>query len=197
MAHNIQDSDLSLVLASQNGNRDAFEKLVIKYQNRIFNALLRMIGDYETALDLCQDTFLKAYQNLGGFQRKSTFFTWLFRISINVATTKKRQYSTRPRSYSLSQYDSEKSLEMNEFRAKESSPRQSLQEQEDRDILYQEISSLPHEFRTALVLRDIEGLSYEEIQNILECPIGTVRSRLHRARLILKDRLANTHLVES
>ena len=102
-----KDPDEELVIISQNGEKGAFDKLVIKYQDRIFNVMLRMVGEYETALDLTQEVFLRAYQHLPGFRQKASFFTWLFRIALNIATSKRRQYARRPRNFLLSQYESE------------------------------------------------------------------------------------------
>ena len=191
MANSEKCPDLDLVDACQNGDSEAFTALVTRYQNRIFNTILRLIGDYETALDLTQETFLRAYQNLSGFQKKSAFFTWLFRIAINIATSKRRQYARRPRNFHFSQYDGDAgNNNYIEPPDEQPLPPDVLLQQEMQSLLQQEICALPDEFRQVLILRDIEGLSYEEIHLIVDCPIGTVRSRLHRARAMLKDRLS-------
>ena len=191
MANSEKCPDFDLVDACQKGDSEAFTELVTRYQNRIFNTILRMIGNYETALDLTQETFLRAYQNLTGFQKKSAFFTWLFRIAINIATSKRRQYARRPRKFCFSQYDSgETAGPKIEPPDKQPLPQDTLVQREMQSLVQQEISALPDEFRQVLVLRDIEGLSYEDIHLIIDCPIGTVRSRLHRARAMLKDRLS-------
>ncbi len=182
--------DQLLVCASQKGDKGAFEKLVIKYQDRIFNMLLRMLGDYETALDLSQETFTHAYQGLKKFKRESTFFTWLFRIALNMATSRKRQLARSSQKIFLSQ-EPDSSMESFQDVTREPSPEAYLIQQEMQSEIQKAISSLPLEFREALILRDMEALSYEEIQEILGCPLGTVRSRIHRARLMLKEKLSS------
>ncbi|NUM35638.1 MAG: sigma-70 family RNA polymerase sigma factor [Candidatus Brocadiae bacterium] len=181
--------DYPLVCASQKGDKEAFEQLVLKYQNRIFNMLLRMIGDYEIALDLSQETFTHAYQGLKKFKKESAFFTWLFRIALNIATSKKRQLARHSQKVFLSQ-ESDSSLNSIEDATREISPENHLLQEEMQSEIQKAISSLPSEFREALILRDMEDLSYEEIQEILCCPLGTVRSRIHRARLMLKEKLS-------
>jgi len=182
--------DYLLVCASQKGDKSAFEKLVVKYQNRIFNMLLRMLGDYEIALDLSQETFTHAYQGLKNFKRESAFFTWLFRIALNIATSKKRQLARHSYKILLSQ-ESDYPLESLQDVTREVSPETQLIQQEMQSEVQKAISSLPSEFKEALILRDMEDLSYEEIQEILCCPLGTVRSRIHRARLMLKEKLSS------
>lgn len=191
MASLAPDPDRELVVACQNGDQHTFEILMTKYQNQIFNLMLRMLGDYETSLDLTQDTFLQAYQGIKGFKLESTFFTWLFRIALNLATNQRRAYARRPRTVSLSQPLSNDNNEDHTANVpgNEPVPEAVLIQQETRSRVQQAIASLPPEFRETLILRDIQGLSYEQIQDILQCPIGTVRSRLHRGRDMLKDKL--------
>lgn len=188
MPNRADDPDFSLVCASQKGDKAAFENLVAKYQNRIFNMLLRFISDYEMALDLSQETFLRAYQSLGSFKGESAFFTWLFRIALNVAKSKRRQVIRMPKRISLSfSKTTEAPLD---FPGHEPSPDAHLIATEMQSSLQTAISSLPDEFRQAFILRDLQDLSYEEIQTILHCPIGTVRSRIHRARALLREKLS-------
>lgn len=188
MLNAVKDDDFRFVKACQNGDRESFETLVHKYQNRIFNTMIRMIGDYETALDLTQEVFLRAYKNITSFKMKSTFFTWLFRIAINIATSKRRQYAQRPKNYMFSQYEVDENKGADP-ESEEPGPEYNLLQEEMKSTVQQAINELPLDFKQVLVLRDIEGMSYEEIQVIVQCPIGTVRSRLHRARQILKEKL--------
>ena len=182
--------DLKLVRASKNGDHEAFNQLVLKYQERIFNTIWRLTGEYETARDLTQDAFLNAYRGLAKFRENASFFTWLFRIAINLGTSARRQYARRKKNRSLTCYDENNELQdWIEPVSTENDPIQSLEEKEREQFVKKAIADMEEPFRNILVLRDIEGLSYEEIQEILECPIGTVRSRIHRARLMIKDKL--------
>lgn len=191
------DPDHDMVVACQHGDQHVFESLMMKYQNQIFSLMLRMLGDYDTALDLTQDTFLQAYQGIKGFKLESTFFTWLFRIALNLATNQRRTYLRHPRTVSLSRNKPDDQNESYTADLQDSlpSPETTLIQQETRSLVQKAISLLPPEFRETVILRDIQGLSYEQIQEILQCPIGTVRSRLHRGRDMLKDKLVELGVV--
>ncbi len=188
MATYAHDPDINLVQSAKNGDSQAFEKLVMQYQNRIFNTVLRMLGDYEAALDLTQETFLRAYQGLARFKQESTFFTWLFRICLNVATSQRRLYAHHGHPISINSTNDEENTNW-ELESKEAQAEVNLVQKEIQSAVQKAIATLPYEFREALVLRDIEGLSYEQIQEILDCPLGTVRSRIHRGRAMLKEKL--------
>ncbi|MBI5367470.1 MAG: sigma-70 family RNA polymerase sigma factor [Planctomycetes bacterium] len=191
----LDTTDLPLVRRCKGRDSQAFNELVLKYQDRIYNAVYRMVGDASLAYDLCQETFLKAYGALDDFEERSAFFTWLYRIAINLCLSHRR---SRRRSHEVlvgapgsSDDDEARPLDPPDPGP---GPTAALEESDRDRQIHAAIQSLEAEFRSALVLRDIEGLSYEEIAAALKVPIGTVRSRIHRAREELKVRLK--HLVE-
>jgi RNA polymerase sigma-70 factor (ECF subfamily) len=165
------------------GQTEAFGQLVLKYQDRLFNTVFHVVGHAEDAQDIVQETFVQAFLKLNSFQRRSAFFTWLYRIAFNVAITQRR------RRHPMASIERTKETTRSEPVDCEAGPSQSLDNKEQCEQVRQAINRLGDEFRTALVLREIDGLSYEEIAEILDVPVGTVRSRLHRARMELKDQL--------
>ena len=182
--------DPRLIEECLQGRSEAFATLVRKYQDRLYNTLYRMVGNAEDARDLVQDAFVHAYCALHRFQGESAFYTWLYRIAINAAISlKRRRRVTVP----LDAGGNGPGYEPPEDTTR-SDPGERMQ-QEDRDRQVREaLESLPPDYRAVLVLKDIDGQRYEAIAQILDCPIGTVRSRLHRARLELRERLK--HLME-
>ncbi len=188
---NLHAEDNELIQACKRGNQEAFNKLVLKYQDRVFNTMARLIGDQELACDLTQETFINAYKGLGKFRETASFFTWLFRIGFNLVISARRKKQRYSKNTSISKYDAanDENQDWIEPVAQDKSPEEILQQKEKEKFIQEAIASLEEPFKSILVLRDIEGFSYEEIQEILECPIGTVRSRLHRARSMMKDKL--------
>lgn len=179
----MQNEDAQLIETTLTGDRTAFETLVRKYQDRLFGALIYIIGNYDDARDVLQDTFVQAYVKLDTFQGNSAFYTWIYRIARNLVATRRRSF--RP-SVSLDMLDNAAYLGPVD---PEEGPADQLQRQENRNQLYDAMRQIPDKFREVLVLRDIEGHDYVEIGELLSIPIGTVRSRLHRARMQLKDLL--------
>ena len=173
-----------------NGDIAAFETLVIRHQDRIYGVIHRLVGDLETARDLTQETFLKAWRGISGFQGRSGFYTWLFRIARNAVTSAGRYSAARPRvSTSLGAASADDgSPGMEPVDPRENPQELSLRE-ERRELVLRAIADLPREFREIVVLRDMDDRSYEDIAELLGIAIGTVRSRLHRARTELKQRL--------
>ena len=188
MGKKFSDDDTHLITECKQGNKSAFDTLVVKYQDRVFNVVYRLTGDENLACDLVQDTFINAYRGLKNFKGHSTFFTWLFRIAVNTANNSRRK-RMRNRVVSISKFQGENEDGGFDPASDEKDPSQKAEESEQTIIVQQAISSLEEPYKTAIVLRDIEGLSYEEMQEILECPIGTVRSRIHRARNLVKEKL--------
>lgn len=188
MGKKFSDDDTHLITECKQGNKSAFDTLVVKYQDRVFNVVYRLTGDENLACDLVQDTFINAYRGLKNFKEHSTFFTWLFRIAVNTANNSRRK-RMRNRVVSISKFQGENEDGSFDPASDEKDPSQKAEESEQTIIVQQAISSLEEPYKTAIVLRDIEGLSYEEMQEILECPIGTVRSRIHRARNLVKEKL--------
>lgn len=173
--------DQVLVERAQRGDRRAFDLLVLKYQQRIVKLVMRYVRDPTEALDVCQDAFVKAYRALPGFRGDSAFYTWLYRIAINTAKNHLVAQQRRPLEYDLDAEDAEHA-ERNGLLRDEETPEGIAMQEQLRATVEETIGALPEELRTAIVLREIEGLSYEEIATAMDCPVGTVRSRIFRAR---------------
>lgn len=176
-----QQTDRQLVARVQKGDRRAFDLLVIKYQHRILALVGRFVPDFAEAQDVTQEAFIKAYRALPGFRGESQFYTWMYRIAVNTA---KNYLVSRGRKTPTRDID----LEDAEFFADEANMRDIetpdglLQRDQLQKVVFDAIEALPEELRMAVTLRELEGLSYEEIAEVMECPIGTVRSRIFRAR---------------
>ncbi len=181
-----------LLERTKRGETAVFDELLETYQDRIVNTIFRMVGNYEEALDLAQVTFLKAYRGMGNFKGMSRVYTWLYRIAVNTVLSERRKKSTREEAKTVSLDSDAHSGDGGLIRAipdGEDSPGEKVLADEVRDEVSRVIGELDEEFRTVVVLKDIDGLTYDEIAEILDCPKGTVKSRLHRARTILKEKL--------
>lgn len=176
-----QTSDQLLVQNVQQGDRRAFDVLVLRYQQRIVKLIMRYVHDPAEAQDVAQEAFIKAYRALPSFRGESAFYTWLYRIAINTAKNHLVSLQRRPVDYSLDLQDPE-NYEANARLRDEDSPEGIALQEELHQAVERTISTLPEELRTAIMLREIDGLSYEEIATAMECPVGTVRSRIFRAR---------------
>ena len=178
------DSDALLVERAVAGDKKAFELLVIKYQRRIQRLIGRMVRDVDLVEDIAQETFIRAYRALAQFRGDAQFYTWLYRIAINTAKKAlmdlKRNPTVSENSFK-SDDDDETSPVENELTSSET-PDAVLASKEIAQIINTALEALPEELRMAITLREIEGLSYEEISDAMNCPIGTVRSRIFRAR---------------
>jgi RNA polymerase sigma-70 factor, ECF subfamily len=183
----VNSDDRRLIEAVLAGKSAAFGDLVIRYQDRLFNAILRVVDQPEDAADVVQDAFINAYQSLAAFKGDSEFFTWLYRIAFNAAISQRRR---RKPVQSLNASRDSAAIPEPADDAAESRPGEAIERREDEVRLEAALIRLSIEHRTILVLKDLEERRYEEIAAILEIPIGTVRSRLHRARLELRDLLA-------
>jgi RNA polymerase sigma-70 factor (ECF subfamily) len=181
------DSDAVLVERTVAGDQKAFELLVIKYQRRIQRLIGRMVRDVNLVEDIAQETFIRAYRALGQFRGEAQFYTWLYRIAVNTAKKAlmdlKRDPTISENSFKSGQSDEsdETSPLENELISSET-PEAVLASKEIAAIINSAMEALPEELRQAITLREIEGLSYEEISEVMNCPIGTVRSRIFRAR---------------
>ncbi len=171
--------DRELIESFLAGNRAAFEELVRPYLDRVYNALFRMVGNPDDAADLLQETLLRAFRNLAGFHGESAFYTWLFRIAMNLALSRKR---SRRRTMTMDPIESMDQL----ADGKDQPPESNLVRDEQKNLVQRALEVVDADHRAILVLKDIEGLKYEQISEILNIPLGTVRSRLHRARLELE-----------
>ena len=168
------------------GNSTAFGTLVRRYQDRLFNAVLRVVENSEDAADVVQDAFLNAYQSLNSFKGDSEFFTWLYRIAFNAAISLRRK---RKAVVSLNGSTDEKGIAEPVDPSEYGRPGSALERSEEDGQLMAALGRLSAEHRVVLVLKDLESQKYEEIAEVLDVPIGTVRSRLHRARMELRDLL--------
>ncbi len=180
--------DRLLVERVRSGERAAFDVLVRKYQHRILHAIMRYVGDPHDAEDVAQETFLRAYRALDGFRGESSFYTWIFRIAVNAAKNWLVAQGRRPPGDDLSVEDAVHVESAHRLRD-QATPERELMRQEVERLVYDTVSRLPEELRRALTLREVEGLSYEEIARTMNCPIGTVRSRIFRAREAIEQRL--------
>ncbi|BBO36336.1 RNA polymerase sigma factor [Lacipirellula parvula] len=176
-------TDAELVEAARAGDRAAFGDLVGRYQERLFNTMLRIAGTREDAADAVQDAFVQAYLKLDAFRGDSQFFTWLYRIAMNQALTRRRR--ARP----MASIDAAKEGAGEEPMDETAAPGEQMLVDERAEQVHTALAELGDQHRKILVLREMEGCSYEAIAEILELPVGTVRSRLFRARLQLRDRL--------
>lgn len=173
--------DRELVARVQRGDKKAFDVLVLKYQQKVANLVARYIRDPGETLDVTQEAFIKAYRALPGFRGESAFYTWLYRIAINTAKNYLVSIGRRPPGTDVDSETAE--LQDTSGRMKDTdTPEHQLLTAEIANTVQQAIDELPEDLRTAVVLRELEGMSYEEIANAMSCPIGTVRSRIFRAR---------------
>jgi RNA polymerase sigma-70 factor, ECF subfamily len=177
------NDDARLIAETLAGTSAAFGQLVLKYQDRLFNTLVHVVGSREDARDVVQDAFVQAFVNLRGFQQTSAFYTWLYRIAFNVAASLGRR--RKP----VLSIERARDVAGQEPVDGQAGPSQRAEQQERCRQVQEAIAALSEEHRAILVLREIDGCCYETIGQILDLPIGTVRSRLHRARLQLKDEL--------
>ncbi len=181
-----------LVRHAQGGDPGAFEKLVDAYKSKIYNYVLRMLGDPEVAEDVAQETFIKAYSSLASFRGASSFQTWLYRIASNLAIDTMRRRKYRQNVYSLDQpMDTDEGQMERDIEDDGAEPDRQLQSAQLRRKVSEAILRLSPKLRTVIVLYELQGLSYEEIARIVGAPLGTIKSRLFNAREQLKDVLAN------
>ena len=174
--------DLSLVRRVQAGERGAYDLLVLKYQHKVVKLVMRYLRDVGDAEDVAQEVFIKAYRALPQFRGDSAFYTWLYRIAINTAKNALSARERTPRGYELDAQSADEWPEMANRLRDPDTPEGLALTDEIRNTVNGAISALPEDLRTAIVLRELEGMSYEEIAVSMDCPVGTVRSRIFRAR---------------
>ena len=182
-------SDLALIRRVQQGDRSAFDLLVIKYQHKIIKLIMRYVRDPSEALDVAQEAFLKAYRAAPSFRGDSAFYTWLYRITINTAKNHLVAAGRRPAYYALDLQDPEQYEVFAKLKDLDTPEGLTLSE-ELRQTINKAMHDLPEDLRTAILLREIEGMSYDEIAQTMECPVGTVRSRIFRAREAIDKRIS-------
>ena len=184
----VETSDLALVERVQAGDRASFDVLVLRYQHKVLTLIMRYVRDAAEAEDVAQEAFIKAYRALPGFRGDSAFYTWLYRIAINTAKNSLVAKKRRPLDYDLDLQDPEQHDMQNRLQDSDT-PEALVLSDEIRETVNAAIAALPEELRTAIVMREIDGLSYEEIAAAMDCPVGTVRSRIFRAREAIDQRL--------
>jgi len=185
---NERELDLQLIQRIQNGEQQAFSLLVRKYQTRVANILTRYVRSSGDIPDVSQEVFIKVYRSLPNFRGDSAFYTWLFRITVNTAKNYLTSQSRRPPASDIDAeeadgYDGSGALK------DEDNPEAILHSQEIKQVILSTINNLPDELKSAITLRELEGMSYDEIAQVEGCPIGTVRSRIFRAREAIDKQL--------
>jgi len=183
-----QVTDQTLVERVQHGDKKAFDLLVIKYQQRVANVISRYMRSYpDDVLDVAQEAFIKAYRALPSFRGDSAFYTWLYRIAINTAKNHLVSQGRRPPATDV---DAEDAIYYEDSRLHDhDTPESRLLTDEIEQVIFKTIESLPEDLRVAITLREMEDMSYEEIAEAMDCPIGTVRSRIFRAREAIDKQL--------
>jgi len=182
------DNDQQLVQRVQKGDKSAFDLLVLKYQHRVLKLVSRFVNDAAEAEDVAQEAFLKAYRALPAFRGESAFYTWLYRIAINTAKNALVSNRRRPVDFDLDLQDPDQYERQAKLKDADT-PEGVLLTDEIRLVVEKALEQLPEDLRTAIVLRELEGLSYEEIAEAMDCPVGTVRSRIFRAREAIDKKL--------
>lgn len=179
-------SDEILVKKAKKGDQRAFEALVVKYQQRIFALISRYIRDQDEVQDVAQEAFLKAWRALPRFRGDSAFYTWMYRIAVNTAKNHLVASGRRPPGSDLDASEAEQ-YSGAEILHETGTPETLAMSDQLEQAIYGAIERLPHELKTAVTLREFEGLSYEDIAAVMDCPVGTVRSRIFRAREAIDD----------
>ena len=186
MADNATDKEI--IERVKGGEKEAYDLLVLKYQQRVINLISRFVKNHSDALDVSQETFIKAYRALPNFRGESAFYTWLYRIAVNTA---KNHLTVQSRKITKSDYDVAdiEQIEGNMSLTEQTTPESLLVKDELQETILKTIENLPEDLKSAIMLREIEGLSYEEIAEVMECPVGTVRSRIFRAREMIDSKI--------
>jgi RNA polymerase sigma-70 factor (ECF subfamily) len=176
-----ESTDKELVKRVQKGDKGAFDLLVLKYEHKIVNLVMRYVRDPEQALDISQEAFIKAYRALPRFRGESAFYTWLYRIAVNTAKNYLAAQRRRPMDIELDLQDQEQ-YGLHARLKETDTPEEVALSHELQETLERAFEALPDDLRTAIILRELDGMSYEEIAQTMDCPVGTVRSRIFRAR---------------
>lgn len=182
------DSDKALVERVQKGDKRAFDLLVRKYQHKLVGVVSRYINDWSECQDVAQDTFVRAYRAIGSFRGDAQFYTWIYRIAINTAKNHLVAQGRRPPTEDIAVEDAVQFEGAGRLQ-ESATPERELMRQEVEQTVFSTVQELPEELRAAITLREVDGLSYEEIAEAMKCPIGTVRSRIFRAREAIDEKL--------
>lgn len=184
-----RDEDFLIVQRVQAGDKKAYNLLVAKYQRRVSRLLTRMVKNQEDIDDVVQDTFIKAYRAIGNFRGESAFYTWIYRIAINTAKNHLVTQNRRPTTLNDSNDDDSETFEDNSALSNIDTPESLMQTKQIGQAVNDAMAALPDDLREAIIMREIDGLSYEEIASAMDCPIGTVRSRIFRAREAISQKI--------
>ena len=182
------ETDQQLVKRVQKGDNKAFDLLVLKYQYKVQAVISRFIKDHSEVLDVAQEAFIKAYRAIGNFRGESQFYTWLYRIAVNTAKNHLVTRNRRPPSDDVDIADAEH-YGGGEYLKENDTPEGEMYRSELEQVVHKAMADLPEDLRTAISLRELEGMSYEEIAEIMDCPVGTVRSRIFRAREAINEKI--------
>jgi RNA polymerase sigma-70 factor, ECF subfamily len=188
-AMSAQTTDELLVQRVQRGDKKAFDLLVLKYQHKIMSLVSRFIRDHAEVQDVTQEAFIKAYRALPNFRGDSQFYTWLYRIAINTAKNHLVSQGRRPPAFDM-QLDDEEQFSSDEALRDNATPDNLIARDQLQSVVFGAIEKLPEELKVAITLRELDGMSYEEIAEAMQCPIGTVRSRIFRARESVEKAMA-------
>ncbi len=180
--------DQALVERVKNGDKRAFDLLVRKYQHKIISVVTRYVSDWSEAQDVTQEAFIRAYRAIHAFRGDSAFYTWIYKIAINTAKNSLVSRGRRPPIGDIAIEDAVQLDGASQLRDR-ATPERELMRQEIERTVFSTVEELPEELRAAITLREVDGLSYEEIAEAMSCPIGTVRSRIFRAREAIDERL--------
>ncbi len=183
----MSENEKALLKKAKNGDIEAFESLVERYQKKVYNIALRMTGNSEDAAEIAQEALIRVFRSLRNFKEEASFSTWIFRITTNLCLDEIRKRKNKQVVYINDEIKLEDGEVKIQIEDKSPGPEEKAQTNEIRRIVNDAIQSLSEEHRTIIVLRDIEGFSYDEIARIVKCPEGTVKSRINRARQSLKD----------
>lgn len=183
-----QDLDLALVRRVQQGDKNAYNLLVRKYQNKIAGLISRYVSNHSDVSDVAQEAFIKAYRALPNFRGDSAFYTWLYRIAVNCAKNYLTAQGRKPPARDVDAEEAE-FYEGADLLRSNATPENLLLSDEVRQVIFNTIEQLPEDLKTAITLRELEGMSYEEIAHVMDCPVGTVRSRIFRAREAIDTKL--------
>lgn len=187
------DTDQELVKRVQKGDRSAFEVLFLRYQHKIHGLVGRFVHAPEEVEDVVQEAFIKAYRALPRFRGESAFYTWLYRIAVNTAKNYLASRSRRPQAVDLTVEEAE-TMESLDVPKEREDPESLLRRDQLKQAIDEAIAALPEDLRSAVTLRELDGLSYEQIATVMDCPVGTVRSRIFRAREEIERRIG--HLIK-
>ncbi len=181
-------SDVQLVKRVQKGDKQAFDMLVLKYQYKVQAVISRFVKDQSEVQDVAQEAFIKAYRAIQNFRGESQFYTWLYRIAVNTAKNHLVTRNRRPPNEDVDISDAE-NYGGSEYLKDNDTPEGEMYRGELEEVVFKALNELPEDLRTAVTLREMEGMSYEEIASVMDCPVGTVRSRIFRAREAIAEKI--------